>query len=66
MISGRDSLADAARGALVRVGELGGSGGLIAIDRAGRVALPFNTAGMYRAHRVGDGAPVVAIFGDEE
>ncbi len=66
MIYGRDSLADAARGALVRVGELGGSGGLIAIDRAGHVALPFNTAGMYRAYRVGGAGPVVAIFGDEE
>lgn len=66
MTYGRDSLADAARGALYRVGELGGSGGLIAIDRAGRVALPFNTSGMYRAHRVGDAKPVVAIFGDEE
>lgn len=28
---------------------LGGSGGLIAIDHEGNVALPFNTEGMYRA-----------------
>lgn len=28
---------------------LGGSGGLIAIDRESNVALPFNSEGMYRA-----------------
>ncbi len=28
---------------------LGGSGGLIAVDREGNVALPFNSEGMYRA-----------------
>lgn len=27
---------------------LGGAGGLIAVDRAGNVAMPFNTAGMFR------------------
>ena len=66
MLYGRDSLAAAARGSLVRVGELGGTGGLIAIDRAGHVALPFNTAGMYRAHRIGEGEAVIAIFGEED
>ena len=30
---------------------VGGTGGLIAVDRAGRVALPFNTRGMYRGSR---------------
>lgn len=44
--------------------ELGGSGGLIAIDRAGNVALPFNSEGMYRAAaRVGEAADV-AIYRD--
>lgn len=28
---------------------LGGVGGLIAVDREGNVALPFNSEGMYRA-----------------
>jgi beta-aspartyl-peptidase (threonine type) len=28
---------------------LGGDGGLIAVDRKGNVAMPFNTAGMFRA-----------------
>lgn len=44
--------------------ELGGSGGLIAVDRAGNVALPFNSEGMYRAvARVGEAADV-AIYRD--
>lgn len=30
------------------LGDRGGSGGLIAIDAAGRVALPFNSQGMCR------------------
>lgn len=42
--------------------ELGGSGGLIAVDRAGNVALPFNSEGMYRGFaRVGEAADV-AIY----
>ncbi|MCZ4058860.1 isoaspartyl peptidase/L-asparaginase [Pantoea sp. LMR881] len=45
-----------------KVLELGGSGGLIAIDRAGNVALPFNSEGMYRGFaRVGEPAEV-AIY----
>lgn len=41
---------------------LGGSGGLIAIDREGNVALPFNSEGMYRAYGwVGD-KPSVGIY----
>ncbi|MHA6310738.1 MULTISPECIES: isoaspartyl peptidase/L-asparaginase family protein [Pantoea] len=44
--------------------ELGGSGGLIAVDREGNVALPFNSEGMYRASaRVGEAADV-AIYRD--
>ncbi|MFO6297323.1 isoaspartyl peptidase/L-asparaginase family protein [Rahnella selenatireducens] len=41
---------------------LGGSGGMIAIDRFGNVVLPFNSEGMYRGFaRVGD-VPVVSIY----
>ncbi|NQS86619.1 isoaspartyl peptidase/L-asparaginase family protein [Pantoea allii] len=42
--------------------ELGGSGGLIAIDRDGNVALPFNSEGMYRAFARADEAAEVAIY----
>jgi beta-aspartyl-peptidase (threonine type) len=44
----REVLADAARHSLARVTALGGEGGLIAVDRAGNVAMPFVSEGMYR------------------
>ena len=40
----------------------GGTGGVIIIDRQGNVHMPFNTEGMYRAQRVGNGAAEVAIY----
>jgi len=41
---------------------LGGTGGLIAVDRHGNVCLPFNTEGMYRGFaRVGE-APETSIY----
>jgi beta-aspartyl-peptidase (threonine type) len=58
-------LSEAAEVVIGKIGKLGGTGGLIAIDRRGRVALPFNTPGMYRAHRVSGHEPVVEIFGEE-
>ncbi|MEE4175006.1 MAG: isoaspartyl peptidase/L-asparaginase [Xanthomonadales bacterium] len=45
--------------------EAGGSGGIIAMDPAGNIAMPFNTAGMYRASIDTDGNLTVAIYGDE-
>jgi L-asparaginase / beta-aspartyl-peptidase len=56
------SLKDAAQAALDKVAKLGGTGGLIAIDRQGNVALPFNTSGMYRAYVGRDGKFVVEIY----
>jgi beta-aspartyl-peptidase (threonine type) len=41
---------------------MGGEGGLIAIDRAGNLELPFNSEGMYRAWRNQAGQGEVAIF----
>jgi beta-aspartyl-peptidase (threonine type) len=35
---------------------------VIAIDRAGNIALPFNTPGMYRAHHLAGQPPEIAIF----
>lgn len=35
-----------------RILEIGGDGGLIAIDAQGNIAMPFNTEGMYRAFKV--------------
>jgi len=58
-------LADAAKavvhGALK---DSGGDGGVIAIDRNGNAALPFNTAGMYRGYVTRDGRFYTAIYAD--
>ncbi|UOQ96111.1 isoaspartyl peptidase/L-asparaginase [Hymenobacter sp. 5317J-9] len=40
----------------------GGEGGLIAVDAAGNVTLPFNSDGMYRASRAEGAAARVAIY----
>lgn len=41
-----------------------GTGGLIALDRHGNLAMPFNTEGMYRGYVLADGKPVVEIYQD--
>jgi beta-aspartyl-peptidase (threonine type) len=41
---------------------IGGGGGVIAVDKWGNVALPFNTSSMIRAYATSDGKAVVAIF----
>ncbi|HKK09171.1 MAG TPA: isoaspartyl peptidase/L-asparaginase [Gemmatimonadota bacterium] len=42
------------------------TGGLIALDRDGNIAMPFNTPGMYRGYIDTSGNLVVKIYGDEE
>ncbi len=64
MAYGGASLADAADAVVHRaLPPLGGRGGLIAVDRHGNVALPFNTEGMYRGHAAVGAEPQTAIFG---
>ncbi|WP_102108072.1 isoaspartyl peptidase/L-asparaginase family protein [Oceaniglobus roseus] len=60
-----ESLAEAARHVVMEdLGPNDGSGGVIAVDAKGNLALPFNCEGMYRGSvREGD-APVLAIYGD--
>lgn len=41
---------------------LGGSGGLIAVDREGNVVLPFNSEGMYRAWGYAGDTPTIGIY----
>jgi beta-aspartyl-peptidase (threonine type) len=55
------SLDEACREALRRVGELGARGGCVAVDAAGRVALPFTSAAMPRGTMGERGEPRVAI-----
>jgi L-asparaginase / beta-aspartyl-peptidase len=45
---------------------LGGTGGIIALDKDGNIAAPFNTAGMYRGWIKGDGQAHTAMYADEE
>jgi len=46
--------------------DMGGSGGLIAIDWAGNIALPFNCEGMYRASVRADGQRQIAIYREDQ
>jgi len=50
---------------LPSIGE-GGSGGVIALDAEGNIAMPFNTPGMYRGYVDTDGNLVVQIYGSDE
>lgn len=58
------SLNDAAKAVINKVEKLGGDGGLIAIDKNGNVAMPFNTAGMYRGTVTEDGKIEIQIYKD--
>jgi len=66
---GQMSLEDAAGSVVMdelpAIGE-GGSGGVIALDTDGNIAMPFNTPGMYRGFIDSDGNVVVRLFGNEE
>jgi L-asparaginase / beta-aspartyl-peptidase len=46
----------------IRLPGLKGDGGLIAVDKNGNIALPFNTDGMYRAARNSNGFDYVEIY----
>lgn len=56
-------LATAAQATMDKVAKLGGDGGVVCIDKDGNVAMPFNTAGMYRGYRVSTGKAGIEIFG---
>jgi beta-aspartyl-peptidase (threonine type) len=63
---GGAALVTAAAETIAGIGRAGGTGGLIAMDAAGNVTMPFNTAGMYRGYRKSTGEAVVEIFGPDE
>jgi L-asparaginase / beta-aspartyl-peptidase len=56
------SVKDAAQAAIDKVASLGGTGGLIALDRDGNFAMPFNTSGMYRGSVGPNGKVIVEIY----
>ncbi|WEK44798.1 MAG: isoaspartyl peptidase/L-asparaginase [Candidatus Sphingomonas colombiensis] len=56
---------DAARDVISAIDELGGDGGLIAMDGDGKIAFAMNTDGMYRGSVTSQEGPRVAIYADE-
>jgi len=54
----------AARAVIAELAAAGGSGGVVAVDRSGALALPFSTAGMYRGF-VRDGTAIHTAIYDE-
>jgi beta-aspartyl-peptidase (threonine type) len=55
----------AAREALAKVAALGGTGGVIVLDRAGDPIFSFTTEGMYRGFAKGGGKAEVRVFREE-
>ena len=56
------SLEAAAQAAVDEIAAMGGEGGMICVDAAGRIAMPFASAGMKRAALLPDGRIVSAAF----
>jgi beta-aspartyl-peptidase (threonine type) len=44
--------------------DLGGDGGIVAMDKFGNLAISFNSEGMYRAYINSEGKPVIEIYKD--
>lgn len=59
---GGETLESAATGVIAEITELGGKGGLISVDRHGRIALPYNSRGMKRASADANGLFDVKVF----
>jgi L-asparaginase / beta-aspartyl-peptidase len=59
---GKQALAMAAASVIAELGQVGGSGGLVAVGHDGALALPFNCAGMYRGYVKDDGIVYTAIY----
>ena len=56
------TLSEAAQNTLKKVKDLGGSGGVIGIDKKGNIVMDFNTEGMYRGYRKSNGESVIKIY----
>ncbi len=56
------SVQDASQQVLDTIRKLGGTGGLIVMDRQGNIAQLFNTSGMYRGRIGVEGKPEIAIY----
>ena len=45
-----------------KIGQLGGDGGMIILDKNGQASFPFNTAGMYRGSITQSGKITIEIY----
>jgi beta-aspartyl-peptidase (threonine type) len=59
------SVQEALDATIADIGQLGGDGGMVAIDGAGNVAFSMNTSGMYRGSVSSESAAQTAIYSDE-
>lgn len=59
---GQAPLETAAQATLDKVARLGGDGGLIGLDKAGNITMPFNSEGMYRGYIKANGQTQVLIY----
>ncbi|MEQ1743950.1 MAG: isoaspartyl peptidase/L-asparaginase [Saprospiraceae bacterium] len=67
MVYGGNSLREAAEAVIMKkLVEKGGEGGLIAVDKDGNIAMPFNSEGMYRGYAKPDERKVLIYKDGEE
>ncbi|WP_297087819.1 isoaspartyl peptidase/L-asparaginase [uncultured Draconibacterium sp.] len=59
------SVGEACKKEIEKLSELNGTGGVIAVDAYGNVAMEFNTSGMFRGFIKSSGEKEIAIFNDE-
>lgn len=60
------SLNDAADQVIMKkLTKLGGDGGIVAIDKKGNIAMPFNTQGMFRGYKLNNEPTVIKLFKEE-
>lgn len=53
---------EAAKAVIEKIAKMGGNGGLIALDKDGNIAMPFNTEGMFRGCVTRDGKIEIYIY----
>ncbi|WP_333610570.1 isoaspartyl peptidase/L-asparaginase family protein [Brevundimonas bullata] len=61
-VAAGQTLAQSSQAVIDRIGGLGGDGGMIALDRQGNIAAPYNSQGMKRAWLTTDGEVGVEVF----
>ncbi|MCD6354014.1 MAG: isoaspartyl peptidase/L-asparaginase, partial [Prolixibacteraceae bacterium] len=59
------SVKDACREEIRKLNKLNGTGGVIALDRQGNIAMEFNTNGMFRGFVKSSGEKEIAIFKED-